>query len=211
MNTTLVLADPHPVVLEGMKHGLAGEADFRILACAQNDEEALRVVRQFEPDILVLELALPKKGGLALIREMKRAGLVTAPVLFTAIDGEDNLEAMRLGARGVVPKNMSIDLLARCIREVDAGRKWLEKGVAAHALETLLKREEGSRELHAMLTPREIAVARMVCEGMPNKTVAERLAITEGTVKLHLHSVYKKLELHGRLGLMHYMQRAGLS
>jgi DNA-binding NarL/FixJ family response regulator len=213
MSIELVLADPCPVVLEGLMHSFTAEEDFRIVACAQDGEEALQAVRQFGPDIVVLDLDLPRKDGLTLIREIKRDGLPARPVVFTAPQREGRLEAalevVRLGVQGVVMKDMDLRWLVHCIREVHAGRKWLEKGVAAHAVENLLKREEVAREMSSVLTRREIEVARMVSKGFPNKTVAGRLQITEGTAKLHLHHVYQKLQLNGRMALMQYMQQAG--
>jgi DNA-binding NarL/FixJ family response regulator len=214
MSISLVLADPYPVTLEGLVHRLIAEKDFRILACAQDGEEALQAVRQLKPDIVVLDLHLPGKDGLTLIREMKRDGLPTQAVVFTAAEREGRreiaLEVVRLGVRGVVMKDMALQWLVRCIREVHAGRKWLEKGVAARTVENLLKREELRQEVSSILTPREIEVARMASKGLPNKSVAGRLAITEGTAKLHLHHVYQKLHLNGRMALMQYLQDSGL-
>lgn len=214
MSIRLVLADPYPVVLEGLKHSFIAQEDFKVVACVHNGEEALQAVQQFEPDIVVLELQLPGMNGFALIREMKRQRLTTQPVVFAAPQSEGRLEAIlevvRFGVRGVVTKDMDLQWLIRCIREVHAGGKWLEKEVAVEAVKNLLKREEAHREVNLTLTPREIEIARMVSNGLPNKTIAGRLEIAEGTAKLHLHHVYQKLQLRGRVALTHYMQKAGL-
>lgn len=209
MNATLVLADPHPVVLEGLLHCFAAEPDFQVRACVQNGEAALEAVRKFKPDILVFDVALSDREGLKMLERMKEEALATLPVVFTSDHHDDVIEAIRLGVKGVVTKDMPLSLLVRCIRDVLAGGKSLEKGSAGRAVDRLLKDEGSRQDLGIILTPREIAVARMVSEGLPNKTVASKLAITEGTVKLHLHRVYAKLQVRGRVALMHYMQRCG--
>lgn len=211
MSIHLVLADPYPALRDGIAHAFAGEADFRICASVGDGETALHKVREYQPDILVFDFALPKQDGLSVVREMQAAGLRTRPVLFTAAPASAIVDAVRCGVPGVVTKDMSLGLLVRCIREVNAGRKWLEKGVAAHALAYLLKREAGDQTLTTRLTPREMAVARMVCLGLPNKRIAIQLAISEGTAKLHLHRIYQKLHLRGRLELLNYMQKTGMA
>ena len=208
MTIDLVLADPQPVVLEGLVHAFAAEPDFQVRACVQDGESALRAVREFKPDILVFDVLLMGRDGLNLLVKLNEEGLATHPVVFTSDHLDEVVEAMRLGVKGVVTKDMSLNLLVRCIREVQAGGKWLEKRVAAHAVDQFLKNEENRHDLNGALSPREMAVARLVSEGLPNKTVASKLAITEGTVKLHLHRVYGKLNLTGRVALMQYMQRS---
>lgn len=209
LSIDLVLADPFPVMLDGMSHALAGEADFLIRAQVTDGESALAAVQRWRPDILVFDLPLPGRDGLSLLAALRAEGQGTRPVLFTSAAAGDIVEAIRRGVQGVVRKDMSMHLLVRCIREVQAGRRWLEKGVANSALNYLLHREAGQALLQAQLTPRELAVARMVAEGLPNKRIASRLAISEGTAKLHLHRVYQKLQLRSRLELLRYMQKTG--
>jgi DNA-binding NarL/FixJ family response regulator len=206
----LILADDHPIVLDGLVQLFSAEQDFRIVACATDGDEALQAIRKFEPDIVVLDLRMPRKDGLAVLREIKREALATRVVVLTALRGDETVEAIRLGACGIVSKDMAARLLVRCVRDVHAGRKWLEKGVATHAVESLLKREAGIRAIAETLTPREWEVARMVADGLHSKAVARKLAIGEGTAKLHLHHVYQKLNLEGRFALIRYMQRHGV-
>jgi DNA-binding NarL/FixJ family response regulator len=178
-----------------------------VVARACNGEEALKAVSQFKPDILVLDLRMPGIDGLGVLAQMQRAATATRVVVLSATNDEDLFEAVRLGARGVVLKDMASRLLLQCVRTVHAGGKWLEKSVATSAVERLLEREAGIRAVAQTLTPRELQVARMVARGLPSKTVASRLSISEGTAKLHLHHVYEKLNVTGRVGLMRYMQR----
>ena len=106
----------------------------------------------------------------------------------------------------MVLKDMAASLLVHCVREVHAGRKWLEKGYATRAVEKLLQRVAGTRDFARALTPRELQVAQMTAKGMHHKVIAEKLSITEGTAKLHLHHVYDKLKLDGRVALMQYLR-----
>jgi DNA-binding NarL/FixJ family response regulator len=210
MTIRLVLADDHPIVLEGLEQLLSLEKDCEVVARAKNGDEALQAVRQFQPDVLVLDLRMPGTDGLAVLEEMRREALPTRVVILSAMNSDDLFEAIRLGARGVVLKDMAPRLLMQCVRTVHAGGKWLEKGVATSAVDKLLEREAGIKAVAETLTPRELQVARMIAKGVPSKTVASRLAITEGTAKLHLHHVYEKLKVEGRVGLMRFMQSRGL-
>lgn len=206
----LVLADDHPIVLDGLTQLFANGRDFQVLARATNGEEALQAVRRLQPDILVLDLRMPGKNGLEVLREMQREALATRTVVLTALDNDDVLDAISLGAAGIVLKDMASELLVQCVREVYAGRKWLERSIAGRAVERFVKGEGGTRRMAEILTRREIEVARMVADGLPSKAVARRLAINEGTAKLHLHHVYEKLKLDGRMALVRYMQNKDL-
>jgi two-component system, NarL family, nitrate/nitrite response regulator NarL len=210
MTIRLVIADDHPIVLDGLEQLLSLEKDCEVVARARNGDEALQAVRQFQPDVLVLDLRMPGTDGLAVLDEMRREALLTRVVILSAMNSDDLFEAIRLGARGVVLKDMAPRLLMQCVRTVHAGGKWLEKGVATSAVDKLLECEAGIKAIAETLTPRELQVARMIAKGVPSKTVASRLAISEGTAKLHLHHVYEKLKVEGRVGLMRFMHSRGL-
>ena len=210
MTIRIVVADDHPIVLDGLAQLFSVERDCEVLARAMNGEEALQAVRRYRPDILVLDIRMPGKDGLTVLREMKRDAVSTRVVILTAMDNDEVVEAIRLGVRGIVVKDMASRLLMQCVRAVHAGGKWLDKASATYAVDKLLKREVGMRDIAATLTRRELAVARMIAKGMHNKAVASKMAVTEGTVKLHLHHAYKKLGVDGRIGLIQYLQRRGL-
>ena len=210
MTIRIALADNHPVVLDGLVKLFSAEPGFEVVANASSGDAALRALQDFQPDILVLDLRMPGKDGIAVLAEMKRDRLTTKVVAFTAFDNEDVLAAIRLGARGVVLKDMALRFLVECVRIVHSGGTWIEKSIAARAVDRMLQRESGTRTMAEVLTPREVEVARMVADGLPSKHVADRLSITEGTAKLHLHHVYLKLKLDGRVALVRYMQRHAL-
>jgi len=206
----LVLADDHPVLLLGLRLLFEPERDLEVVATATNGDKTLELVRRLKPDILVLDLRMPGKGGLEVLREMRLEATTTRTVILTALESDDVLDAISLGAAGVVLKDMAAELLVQCVREVHAGGKWLERSVAGRAVGRFVSREARTHRMADILTPREVQVARMVAEGLPTKAVASRLAINEGTAKLHLHHVYEKLKLDGRMALAQYMRSEGL-
>jgi len=211
MTISLVLADDHRIVLDGLVQLFSLEQDFTIRACCMNGEQALAAVRQHRPDVLILDLRMPGKDGLAVLRAMQQERLPTRTVLMTAgLDEDEVLEAIRLGVRGVVLKDMAPPLLVQCVRKVHAGGEWLEKHSVARALEKILRREAGAQQLAGVLTSREIEMVRMVASGLRNKQIAAKLSITEGTVKIHLHNIYEKLGVKGRTELILYAQDKGL-
>jgi DNA-binding NarL/FixJ family response regulator len=206
----VVLADDHPIVLAGLESMFRQARDIKLLARCRDGEETLRAVRYHQPDVLVLDIRMPGKTGLDVVSELRRQKLDTRVVLLTAaVDENEVLEAVRLGVRGVVLKEMAPELLLQCIRKVHAGEQWLEKRSFQNAFEKMLRREAAAKAV-SILTPRELEVIRMVCSGLRNKEVADRLKISEGTVKIHLHSIYQKLELDGRMALSLYAQDKGL-
>ena len=207
----LVLADDHPIVLDGLAQLFASERDFDVVARAGNGEEALAAIHRHHPDVLLLDLRMPVKDGLAVLRELRRDGMSTRVVVLTAVrESSDVFEAIRLGVEGVVLKDMATTLLVHCVREVHAGRKWIERGAATDAVDALRSRQSMRRDFEVLLTPRELDVARLTARGYPNKVVAEKLSITEGTAKLHLHHVYEKLAVDGRMALARYLQSRGI-
>jgi DNA-binding NarL/FixJ family response regulator len=132
-------------------------------------------------------------------------------VLLTATMNEDDLlEAMRLGVGGVVLKEMTSPLLVQSIRKVFAGDQWLERRSVGRAMEKMLRREAGTREVAQVLTPRELEIVRLAANGLRNKEIADQLAISEGTVKIHLHKSYEKLHVDNRVALLRYAQAKGL-
>ena len=209
MTVNLVLCDDHPIVLTGLEGLFRLEQDFQVLARCINGEEALAAVRQHNPDILVLDLHIPGPGGdgLEILRTLRREKLPTKAVMLAAALEEDEIvEALQLGVRGVVLKELAPQLLVECIRKVYAGEQWLDKQLSNLALEALLRRETAGRARSGVLSPRETEIVRMVAGGLGNRELAERLGVSEGTIKIHLHNIYKKLKVHSRLELVLHAQ-----
>jgi DNA-binding NarL/FixJ family response regulator len=203
----LVLADDHPIVLDGLENLFRLEVDFQVVARCVNGEESIAAVRRHRPDVLILDLHMPRKDGITVVRQLVAETLPTKVVLLAAVLEDDEvLEALRLGVRGMVLKELAPRMLVQCVRKVHAGEQWLEMHAFSRALDTLLRREAGEREAADVLTPREIEMVRMVASGLRNRELSERLAISEGTVKIHLHHIYRKLKVDNRVELILYAQ-----
>lgn len=211
MTIRLVLANDHPLILDGLEKLFLLEKNFQVMARCTDGVATVRAVRQHQPDVLVLDIRMPGKDGLEVVRQMRKEKLPTRVVLLTAeLDEEEFLEATRLGVQGIVLKEMAPKLLVECIRKVHAGEQWIEKRSASRALEQMLRREAGTREIAAVLTPREIAIVRLVAGGLRNKEIADKLCISEGTVKVHLHNIFEELKVDSRVALLRYAQEKGL-
>ena len=212
MPISLILADDHPLVLKGLELLLSTEPDFTVLAYCADGEQVLQAVRRQAPDILVLDLNMPKKDGRMVLRELRLEQPSLKTVLLTATLSEDEaLDAIRLGVRSMVLKEMAPQLLIECLRKVQAGEEWLEKRSFRRALGRMLQREDHLRQALETLTLREIALTRLVASGLTNQQIADELHISEGTVKVHLHHIYAKLGVRNRVGLTLYAQEKGLA
>jgi DNA-binding NarL/FixJ family response regulator len=211
MPIRLVVADDHPLILEALQQLFGLEDDFQLLACCRTGTETIQAVKNFQPDVLVLDIRMPDQDGLAVLREMHQEHSPTRVVLLTVgLEEKQALEVIRLGVQGVVLKEMASHLLVQCVRKVHAGGQWLERHSASRALATMLRHQEGARDVTGLLTPRELEIMRLAARGLRNKRIADILAISEGTVKIHLHNVYKKLPIDSRLALTLYAQDKGL-
>jgi DNA-binding NarL/FixJ family response regulator len=207
----LVLADDHAIVLHGLKRLFEGHPDFRVVECCVDGEGAIAAASDDTCDVLVLDLRMPGRTGLDVLKTLAAEKRRCRTVLLTAaISDDDVVEAVRLGAWGVVLKESSPETLLECVRRVYRGEQWIDRETMTRAFGHAMQREAAMREASRILTPREIEIVRMIAQGLRNRVIAERLSISEGTVKIHLHNVYEKLGIDGRLELMLYAQEKGL-
>ncbi|HEX6212174.1 MAG TPA: response regulator transcription factor [Methylomirabilota bacterium] len=207
----LVLVDDHPIVLDGLEQLFGVEGDFEVVGRATDAEMALRVIEDRQPDVVVLDLAMPRRDGLWLLQQISERHLDTRVVLLTAhLDEHRFGEAVRLGAAGVVLKEMAPRLLVECVRKVHAGEQWLEPQEVVRARKRLRERESEREQVLRLLTPRELEIVQLAARGMRNREIATMLSITEGTVKIHLHNIYEKLGVTGRPQLILIATRHGL-
>ncbi|MGH9361775.1 MAG: response regulator [Thermoanaerobaculia bacterium] len=212
MTIRLVLADDHPLVLDGLEQLFRLERDFEVVARCRDGHEALRAIRQHRPDVLVLDIKMPGLDGLSVLRAIRDERLPTETVLLTAaLDDDQLVEAVRLGVRGVVLKESAPRVIINALREVRSGGSWLEGRAVSRALQKLVGREATVREAERLLTPRELEIVRMVGSGARNREIASRLFITEGTVKIHFHNIYEKLAINSRVELALWARDQGLA
>lgn len=201
----VLLADDHPVVRVGLRNMLQADPMIQVVGEARDGVEALELARNLHPDILLLDLAMPNVAGMDALREMTAGGLSTLTIVLTGfIDKREVLEALQLGARGVVLKDAVVEHLTACIRAVMQGQYWLE----GHPVQNLV---QVLRDLAAQtappqrrtfgLTARELEVVNLITEGCTNKDIAKTFGISEETVKRHLTNIFNKLGVGNRLEL----------
>jgi DNA-binding NarL/FixJ family response regulator len=207
----VVLADDHPIVLHGLRQLFERQDDFQVVGCCENGPATLDAVRSNLPDILVLDLRMPAMSGLDVLRRLAEERVTCRSVLLTAaVQDDEVVEAMKLGAMGLVLKESTPEALVDCVRRVHRGEQWIDRDTVTRAFRTVLNRESAVREANETLTPREIEIVRMVSHGHRNRVIAEKLSLSEGTVKVHLHNIYEKLGVDGRLELVLCAQERGL-
>lgn len=216
MPIRLALAGERRSVLDRLTQICSLERDFEVVAQATTGKQALRAVQRYCPDILVLDMRITDTSAPTVLRRAGGGSFGTRSVILIEAEGDSVLEAIRLGACGVVPSDMAPTLLVKCIREVHAGGKWFERDFAVRTLVKLAMQNAGTAEVAQVLSRRELDVAHLAGKGMRNAHIAKKLSITEGTAKLHLHNVYEKLKLSRRAGraprwaLKEYLQAKGL-
>jgi DNA-binding NarL/FixJ family response regulator len=205
----LVLADRYPIVLRGLEETFRKEPGLRVLASCTDGEQVVPAIQRHRPDILMLDPQLCRQNGLrVLVHQIEVERLSTRVVLLAgSLDERETIEATRLGVKGLLLKDMSPHLMLQCIRKVHGGGTWLERRSTERAFATMLAREASVRDVARLLTRRELDIFYMVSSGLRNKQVAERLKISDGTVKIHLHNIYQKLRLNGRVQLVLYARR----
>jgi two-component system, NarL family, nitrate/nitrite response regulator NarL len=210
MTIRLALADDHPIILEGLEQLFRREKDFEVVATATTGEEALAVVRKHHPHILVLDIRMPHGDGLWVLKQVHADKLPTRVVLLTAtLDEDEVLDAMQAGISGLVLKEAAAVKLVDTVRRVSRGEQALEPSLVSRALERLSQREE-AKKIVEVLSRRETEIVKMVAAGLRNKEIAVKLSIGEGTVKTHLHTIYEKLGVHGRVELTTYAIERGI-
>lgn len=197
----IMFADPHPVVLEGLKQTFARHPDFVVRTCVHDGASAWHEILHLQPDIVVMELSLRVKDSLSLIRDLRDENLKTLPVVFTHASILDVLGLISVGVNGLVSKSKPQEILMECIREVHHGQRWLDEEYAVCELtqtDVPLTRSLFER----ILTLRELSIVQLVVRGRSNREIANTFSIAEGTVKVHLKHIYKKLRCEDRVDLL---------
>lgn len=202
----VLIADDHTIFREGLRRLLEAEEDIRVVGEARNGADCIVQVGQLKPDVLVLDLKMPDRDGLEVLGELQRAGGRTRAIVLTASEDErDYVEAVRHGARGVVLKHAATERLLEGIRKVHQGEMWIDQRVAADVVRAMTETPGAPRRGDkSLLTPREHQIVSLVTQGFRNKEMAEKLSISEQTVKNHLQNVYDKLGVSDRLELALY-------
>jgi two-component system nitrate/nitrite response regulator NarL len=198
----VVIVDDHPIVLQGLQHLFARQSDLDVVACCATVQDGLEAARHERPDVMVVDLRMPNGGGLSLLDSIGGEHLPVRSVVLTAAISDDEMaQALQKGATGLVLKESAPDQLIECVRRVHAGERWVDPGAMTRVLQATPTAEPGN-DRAAALTGRERQVVKMIAAGLRNRDIGERLSISENTVKVHLHNIYEKLGVEGRMELL---------
>ena len=208
----VLIADSHPLFLDGLEAYCRSQRDIMVAARCSDGGEVLREIRELRPDVALLDGQLSTLDALAIVRRIDKERLPTKAIIFVSDDEDDvMIEAVGSGVRGFLHKSIPSRLIGECIRKIHAGGHWFEKQVTAAAMEKMVRRETGHRRLlQGGLTPREIEIAKLAAQDLRTEDISKKLNISPGTAKLHLHQIYRKLNLSGRIALMLYARENGL-
>ena len=191
---SIVLADDHPAVLHGVVDVLRSNSDMTVVAACTDGATALNAIRKSAPTVAVLDIYMPDLSGLDVLTRLSAERSMTKVVFLTATANDEQiLTAVARGAKGIVLKERALSELVQSVRAVAAGSTWLPPDLIDAALEREVGRNSVRRRLGQSLTCRERQITLMVAEGLSNKEIGRRLDVSEGTVKIHLHNIYKKI------------------
>lgn len=206
---TILLAEDHHIVRQGLKSMLSAEKGFRLLGEAGDGLTAMELVAKHTPDVLVLDLMIPRLHGLEVVRRVRKEHPSTR-ILVLSMNSEDPyvVEALRSGATGYVLKDCATSNLPEAIRAVAAGKRYLSPALAERAIDALFQnRGEAGLDPYDTLTERERVVLQMAAEGMGNPEVAEKLFISPRTAESHRANLMRKLGLRSQTDLVRYAIR----
>ena len=207
MAVTVVLADDHLLVRQGVRMLLEREK-FDVVAEAADGLEAIRLTRQHQPDVLIMDLAMPNLNGISAMGEIPRASPRTKTILLTMHTEEHYiLEALRAGVKGCVWKSQAADQLLQAVRDVCTGGIYLSPTVSGAVVQAYLDRSELP---HNPLTPREQQVLQLIAEGKTTKEIAIMLGVTVKTAESHRTKLMEKLDIHSATRLARYAIRRGM-
>lgn len=205
----ILIVDDHPIVREGLAAVLDAQEDMQVAGEAGDGDEAVSRFIEIQPDIVLMDLAMPGTDGVEAIRKIRAETPSAKVVVLTAYDTDDRIfQAVQAGARGYLLKGAPRDEIFRAIREVDNGGSLLEPAVAGKLLTRVgdILRGEGIEQL----TPRELDILTLMARGLRNKEIASQLFITERTVKFHANAIYRKLDVSSRTEAVSKALRHGL-
>jgi two-component system, NarL family, response regulator NreC len=212
MAVTILLADDHHVMRQGLRMLLEAQEDFRVVAEAGDGLEAVKLVERLKPHVLIVDLMMPGINGLEVARQVSYHSPQTRIIVLSMYGNEPYvLEALRNGAVGYVLKDADAAELLRAVHEVVAGRRYLSPPLSEHAIEAYLqKAQDAVLDLYETLTTREREVLQLAAEGRTNADIAAVLYISPRTVETHRAHLMRKLGLHTQADLIRYALKRGI-
>src|SRR5437763_2605206 len=197
--SSVVIADSHPVVLQGLMSVLRPENGFKVVASCTDGRKCIDAIRSLAPDIALLDLSLSGLSGLEILAIANSESLSTRLVFFTAsVEDRELIELSAGGAHGLILKNVALEIFLKSLRHVADGRRLWPLSLSEQPLSREQREIANSENVLTVLTDRERQIMRLVSEGLSNKEIGRRLNIVDGTIKVHLHNIFQKLEISNR-------------
>ena len=215
----IIIADDHPIVRDGLRKLLKLEDDFEVVGEAADGREVLDRVQELDPDVLLLDLRMPNLDGLSALQVLQQSNKRTKVIVLTASEDKNEfVQAMKLGCSGIVLKQTAPELIVKSIRKVYGGEIWLDSHTTAAVMRQFASPSDiasagsgpGKSRERSPLSQREREIVQLVAQGFKNKEMAEKMFISEQTVKNHLHNIFDKLGVSDRLELALYAIHKGL-
>jgi two-component system, NarL family, nitrate/nitrite response regulator NarL len=204
----VLIVDDHPFFLHGFSQYVKESGDFDIIT-ALSVEEAIEKIEESRPDLAMLDVTMHGGGGIKILRHLRRHHPnVPAMFLTVHVDPEQTIEAMRLGISGIALKDADPETIVAAMGTVLAGGKWFDSNVTEPALRFSIDKPSRSIRSNDLLTKREAEIVELVCLGLRNRDIANKCDLAEGTVKIHLNSIFRKLGVASRSELI--VQQGGL-
>lgn len=186
----VLIADDHPVVCFGLGAMIDSQPDMTVVAQAADGAEAVKLFQRHEPDVTLMDLRMPKMGGVEAITAIRAEFPASGFIVLTTYDGDEDIHrALKAGAQGYLLKGMPHDELLSAIRSVHAGIRYVPEAV---------RQQLAKRPANSELSAREVQILRLIVKGLSNKQIAEALGITEGTVKWHVNIILSRLNVSDR-------------
>jgi len=205
----IVIVDDHEIVRRGISAILQSDPEFQIVGEAADGKEALRIVRETQPDVALVDVRLPEVSGIELCYRIQRKTPQTQVLILTSyLDSNVVRECIHAGAKGYVLKDAASTDLRRSIRELVRGESPMDPRAARMMIHWLREGPEASTPDH--FTLREIEILRLIAEGLSNREIGERICLSENTIKTYIQSIYQKLDAHNRIEAVMQATKWGL-
>ncbi|MCS5674310.1 MAG: response regulator transcription factor [Acidimicrobiales bacterium] len=209
--TTIVVADDHKIVREGLVKLLEGQADFSVIGEAADGEEAVKMVLEKKPDIVIMDIWMPRLSGIDATRRIVKRGSQTKVLVLSMHESRTYVEeVLRAGASGYIVKNSASSDLLQAIEAVQGGASYLSPAITQQVVDAIARPGDSSPSGVAMLTDREREVLQLIAEGLSSKEIAGMLGVSLKTIDSHRSNLMQKLDIHKVSGLVRFAIRAGL-
>jgi two-component system, NarL family, response regulator NreC len=208
---TVVLADDHPIVRQGLRHLLESDPEFRVVGEAGDGIKALQLVETLKPNVLVVDMMMPGLNGLEVLRQSKKISPATHAIVLSMQSANAYVvEALNLGAEGYVLKETGPGELVNAIHIVTQGNRYISEKLIERLESTRQRADEAPLDTYQSLTAREREILQMIAEGKSSTEIGEKLVISPRTVEVHRSNLMKKLALHNMTDLIKYAIKRGI-